>query len=161
MKTGKAYAFLDYEGRVEELVEGMNRARAKVNFPDTLSFKVLGDRVSTGRVYDEKGELPAEIIKAAEVKDIYGTASISEMSNIPEIPKKAADLRYIIMATALKVSDAAIVGELRQGNANRLTAGMLNEVLWSLGSEECRAGRSKFLRAGTFFQNSPTRAQMY
>ena len=38
MKTGKAYAFLNYEGRWTELAEDLGVSRGMANFPDTFRF---------------------------------------------------------------------------------------------------------------------------
>ena len=162
MKTGKAYTFLDYEGRWTELLGLMELHKRRANFPDNLGFTVLDDKVSTMSVYDnERKRLPAKIAETAEATDVRGSFS-SEIEKLPKMaPKKAADLRYIIMAQAPEVSDSACAEPLGQGKANEVTAGMLNEVLSLLGSGECHAGLSDFLRAAVFYQDGDGEAQRY
>ena len=161
-KIGKAYGFLDYEGRWAELIGFMEINKDKANFPNNLSFIVLDDKVSTRDVYDnERKKLPAKIAEAAEATDVYGSVSIDEIGNLPKASKRAADLRYIIMAQAPEVSDSEFAEPLGQGKANQVTARMLNEVLSLLGSGECHAGHSKFLRAAVFYQDGHGKAQRH
>lgn len=142
---GKAYAFFDYVGEDTELLRSMHLQRVRANFLDSLGFTVIDDEEST--MYDHKREgLPLIIAELAKVTDVYGAVSIDRLKDLPKTPKKAADLRYSVMAKEGKESNSEV-------------AGMLNQVLGQIGDEEYSRGRSKFLRAAVFYQDSRRRAQ--
>ena len=153
MAIGKAYAYLDYEGRHTELISSMNVIRRKCNFPNDLEFTILDDR--------EK--LPKKIANTAEATDVYRSAFGLDFNtaDLLKSPKRAADLGYTIMSQAPEVRDSESAKPLGQGRANEETAGMLNQVLSIIGEEECSAGRSEFLRAAVFYVDNKGRVQRY
>lgn len=164
MKTGKAYAFLNYEGRWQELIGIMGVAKEKANFSDTFSFTVLDDKVST--MYHEREKLPAKIAQLAETTDVRGSVSLNcsdetfkKLSNIK--PVKASNLRYLIMAEAPEVTDSRFAEALGQGRANRVTAERLNEVLSLVGAGEANAGDSDIFRGAVFYQDGRGRAHYH
>jgi len=160
MKTGKAYAFLDQDLEEDVLVESMRLCGQRANFPD-MSFTVLDDKVNDKYDHERKG-LPAKIAETAEATDVYGSVPMNMLKNITGIkPKKAADLRYLIMTEVPNVWDPEEAEPLGQGRANKITAGMLREVLRILGERECLAGKSMFLRATVLYTNGSGRAQPY
>lgn len=173
MKTGKAYAFLNYEGRWTELVGDLGVSRDMANFPDTFRLIVLDDKISTmdmdGRVramYDcERERLPAKIAQLAETTEVHGSVasdcSPDTFRKLPNKPVKAASLRYLVMAEAPEVSDSESAGPLGQDRANQVTAGMLKEVLGIVADRERERRASDVSREAIFYQDSRGRAQRY
>lgn len=163
MKTGKAYGFLNYEGRWQELIGIMGVAKQKANFPDTLSFTILDDKVST--MYDnEREQLPAKIAQLAETTDVRGSVpsncsheTFKKLSDIK--PVKASNLRYLVMAEAPEVSDSRFAEAPGQGMANKLTAEMLSEVLGFVGEGERKIGASDIFREIVFYQDGRGKAR--
>ena len=55
-KTGRAYAYLNYEGRWTELAGDLRSSKERANFPDTFRIMVIDDKISTtdmeGRVLE-------------------------------------------------------------------------------------------------------------
>ena len=96
MKTGRAYGYFGYGGETPELIGNMENARKRSNFPETLSFTVLEDKV---RDFSDskRAKLPAKIAELADARRVYGTAQSKcslkisrELSKIK--PEKHLDL---------------------------------------------------------------------
>ena len=173
MKTGKAYAFLNYEGRWTELVGDLGVSREMANFPDTFRMMVVDDKISTmdmdGRVrtmYDcKRGRLPAKIAQLAEATEVYGSVasncSSETFRKLSNKPKKASSLRYLIMAEAPEVTDSQFAEHLGQGRANQVTAGWLKTVLGIVADRERKIRASDVSKEAVFYQDSRGRAQRY
>lgn len=162
MKTGIAYAFLNYEGREAELLERMEKAKKRANFQDSLSFTVLDDSISTLYDHSERKELPQSIAELAKKRDVYGSAPTTHLAHVSDIaPTRATDLRYLVMAQAPDVTTSESSEPLGKTRANQETASMLNEVLSIIGCAECHAGRRKFSRQAVFYQDSQGQARRY
>ena len=174
-------------GREEELIVSMGEAGRHANFPDSLVFTVLDDRVSSRYSHKREG-LPLRIAQIAETTEVYGSAPSRMFRNLIDIkPKMAIDLRYIVTAEVPIVSSSEllrllkqgefskealiraylILEELReirrlgQGRANQKAAGMVDSVLSIVNNKECTERLSKFLRAAVFYEDSRGRAQIY
>jgi len=164
MKTGRAYAFFNYEGRYTELVGHLGIARDMANFPDNLGLVVLDDKISTNDMEDKK-RLPAKITKIAETTKVYGSVSSNcsqgTFRKLSREPVKASSLRYLVMAEApnVELSDTQFNHPLGQGRANQVTAGMLNEVLSIVADGERKIGASDVYRGAVFYQDGRNRAQ--
>ena len=160
MKTGRAYGYFGYEGETPELIENMENARKRSNFPETLSFTVLEDKVKD---YSDskRAKLPAKIAELADAIKVYGTApskcspKISrELSKIK--PVKASRLRYLIMAELPEASDMSHgYGGYGQYGANSTTAGMLGSIFNLVGMES----DSGISRNAVFYLDGRGRAQ--
>jgi len=160
LKTGKAYGFMDYLGREEELIGFMEIVRSRANFPDSLRLRIIDDRLSESHDHKRKG-LPQKIAKLAETIELYGSVSSGRLEDLPRTLKGATDLRYLIVAEAPEVSSSSSAEPLGQGRANSETAGMLQEIFSQIGSIEAETGKNKALRAKVFYQDSRRRAQEY
>lgn len=159
-KIGKAYAFLDYAGEEKELMRSMRRQRDRANFPDSFRFRVLDDKDSA-RYSHERRDLPSKVAELAKTKKVYGAVSSDRMEDLPKVPKKVLDLRYLVMAEAPEVNDRPFAKPLGQARANQVTAEWLAQILSFVREEESKSGRSKFLRSTVFYQDSRRRAQEY
>lgn len=173
MKTGKAYAFLNYEGRWTELVGDLGVSREMANFPDTFRMMVVEDKISTmdmdGRVremYDyERGRLPAKVAQLAETTEVYGSVasncSSETFRKLSNKPVKASSLRYLIMAEAPEVTDSQFAEPLGQGRANQVTAGWLKTALGIVADRERKIRASDVSKEAVFYQDGRGRAQRY
>jgi len=151
MKTGRAYGYFGYEGETPELIENIENARKRSNFPETLSFTVLEDKVRNFSD-SKRAKLPAKIAELADAIKVYGTApskcspKISrELSKIK--PVKASRLRYLIMSHGY--------GGYGQYGANSTTAGMLGSIFNLVGMES----DSGISRNAVFYLDGRGRAQ--
>ena len=171
MKTGKAYAFLNYEGRWTELVGDLEVSRELANFPDTFRMMVVDDKISTMDMYDrvramydcERGRLPAKIAQLAETTKVYGSVesncSHETFKKLSNKPVKASSLRYLIMAEAPEVTDSQFAEHLGQGRANQVTAEWLQTILGIVADRERGRCASDVSREAVFYQDSRGRAQ--
>ncbi len=159
MKTGKAYAFLDYEAEEVVLIKVLERNRRITGFPDTFSFTIINGFTAL----DPKREkLPVKIAEAARTAEVYGGAPMSMVGNVINLrPKKAKNLRYIVMAKIPEVTDSEAVEPLGQARANQVTAGRLSTILGDLCERECLAGKRDYLRSIIFYLDSRRRVQRY
>ena len=173
MKTGKAYAFLNYEGRWTELAEDLRVSGGMANFPDTFRLMVDDDKLTTmsidGRVLEmygcKRGRLPASIALLAETTGVYGSVpsgcSPETFGKLLGEPVKASSLRFLVMAEAPEVSDSQFAEPLGQGRANQVTAGMLETVLGIVADRERGRGASDVSRGAVFYQDGRGRAQRF
>jgi len=168
MKTGRAYAFLGYEGRWTELAKDLNASKKRGNFSDTLRLMVIDDKVSTmdmdSRVramYNcERGRLPEKIAEAAKTTKVYGQTPISMTRKLLNVkPVKASSLRYLVMAEDPEVTDSQFAESLGQGRANMVTAGMLETILDFVAERERKRGAGVVFRKTVFYQDSRGRVQ--
>ena len=161
MKTGKAYAFFDYEQGETDLIRSLDKHRRRGNFSDSVKFNVLDDKLNDVYDHQRKG-LPAKIAEVSEITEIYGNAPANMIGNLSKVePKKATNLRYLVMAEYPEVSDSTSAGPLGQGRANRETAGMMHYVLGVISEENCFAGIRKFSRDVVFYQDGRGNVQRY
>jgi hypothetical protein len=173
MKTGKAYAFLDYEGRWTELVGDLGVSREMASFPDTFRMMVVDDKISTmdmdGRVREmyncERGRLPEKIAQLADTTKVYGSVasncSSETFGKLSNKPVNASSLRYLIMAQAPEVTDSQFAEPLGQGRANQVTAGWLKTILGIVANREREILASDVSKGAVFYLDSRGRAQRY
>jgi hypothetical protein len=161
MKTGSAYAFLDYSSNPSILLEAMKRHLRINGFRENATFKVLDDRLNDS-LNHQKVELPLVVAKAAETLEVYGSVPMTKIGNLVELePVKASSLRYILKVEVPEASDSEIAEPLGQSRANRLAAQVLNQVLSTVGNRAYRKKRIKNLRFAVFYKNSRGRAERY
>jgi hypothetical protein len=158
---GKAYAFIDYEKESSRIIASLEKNRAKANFPENLEFIVLKDNLNKS-VIQEKEKLPTKFEQVSRDTNVYGEVPLDMVGNVIGLkPKRASNLRYIIMAKASGVTDNEYTEPLGQARANMVTAGMLNQVISFLGTSECLAGQRKYLRAVVFYKDGHGKIQRY
>ncbi len=168
MKTGRAYAFLNYEGRWTQLVRDLEVARQKANFSDTLRLMIIGDKISTMNMdqrvhmmYDcERGRLPEKIAEVAKRTKVHGQAPVEMARYLSDVkPVNASSLRYLVMAEDTDAVNVRIAGPLGQGRANDATAGMLDTALDIVAERERRRGAGIVSRKAVFYLDSRGRVQ--
>ena len=152
MKTGKAYAFLNYEGGVEalrkELEAKIERAYMKGLIPGLPDHLVISEILLN--TPEARDHLPKSILQIAETTQIYGTAPASRLSEIPKEPKPAIELDYMVISATPEVSDPESAEPLGQARANQTTAGRLQQILFPVST-----------RNVVFYHDSRRKAQRY
>ncbi len=170
-KIGKAYGFLDYEGRWTELAGQLEVAREMANFSDSLRLMVLDDRLSMsdmdnrvrGMYNCKRPKIPKKIVDLAESSDVYGSVPLSLLNEtftrLTKDPVKATSLRYLVMAQDSRPYDTS--DSPGQGRANQHTAGELSQVFSLVGQGERSIGGSDIARYGVFYMDGRWKAQRF
>jgi len=160
MTTGRAYGYFAFDGMAGELVREMELARQ--GGYDKLRFTVLEDKV-TGFSDPMLSRLSPRIAELAESTNVSGSVPGDQQEKLRKLrPVRASSLRYIVKAVQPDMitpfqgdQNGDEPGEQALYGANSTTAGMLRDILNSVGYKS-PSGISK---NAVFYLNGRGRAQ--
>jgi hypothetical protein len=147
--TGKAYAFLDYGSSSKQVVRRLESNRDRFHFSNTFVFRALKDQE----------EVPQAIRELAERTNVYGKTGMNNLKSLPTTPKKASDLRYVILAEDSEVFDSECPDPLGQARSNQVTAGRFSTLIGTFNNRRTPGNPNAVIRDAIFYLDSRRRAE--